>query len=89
MRIVVFFIQKMHIVCRHQPDAQLLCQTRQLRIHHLLLFDSLFLHLNEKPLGAKNLQISLGDFFGRLVIAFQKRRRNLPTQTSRCADQPL
>ena len=64
--VVIVFLQEMHVVGRHQPDAQPLGQIGQLGIDHVLLVDAVLLHLDEKPIRPENLQIGLGDLLAQL-----------------------
>ena len=63
MRLDIFRIRIMHIICRHQLNACLLTQPKQLRIHHFLLRHAVILQLQEKISFPKTCLIFERGFF--------------------------
>ncbi len=68
MGVVVLFFQKMDVVGRHQPNAELFRQLGKLGIDAFLFLD-VFLHFDEESIRSENVQIGFGDFFRGLRVA--------------------
>ena len=89
MRLGIFFIGIMYIVCGDKGDSCLLVQPEHPCIHLFLLRISMILKLNIKMLRSKNLLITQCRLFGFIIQPSRKVSGNLARKTGRERNNPL
>ncbi len=84
MRLSIFCIRIMHIVCRNKSDTCLFTHSDQLRIYHFLLRQSVILQFQEKITFSKTGFIPARGFLCLFIVAAQQLTLHLSGNTGAC-----